>query len=83
MSEGDARESRGGMCAGQGAGVPRGGSGGERSQGGGRGAERRQVCPEEAGVSTCSLTGLLSSTLMRCSSQLGADSRVAPSGSLG
>ena len=59
------------------AGVQRGG------RAGGRGAERRQVCPEEAGVSTCSLTGLLSSTLMRCSSQLGADSRVAPSGSLG
>ena len=42
------------MCAGQGAGVPRGGSGGERSQGGGRGAERRQSrrqgCREEAGV---------------------------------
>ena len=42
------------MCAGEGAGVPRGGRGGERRQGGGRGAERRQSrrqgCREEAGV---------------------------------
>ena len=113
MSEGEARESREGMCAGEGqvcsekrqvcreeagrkqvcleeagvqweeAGVQRGSRCAQRRQGWREEAGRRQVCTEEAGVSACSLTGLLSSPLARCGSQLGAGSRVAPSGSLG